>query len=152
MSGFAQLFYTAPFYLVLGLGILLAGSWRALSGEMRADLLGEWLPWAGFMLLGTAMTYLAGRTLVARARARGREGVTVEATITGVELPDARDAKRFEMGWVATYTYLDQAGRQHDGSSDWMSQDEAQAWHKRGRAKIRIDPRSPEVSVWLDEQ
>jgi hypothetical protein len=152
MHGLAQLFYTAPFYFVLGVAILVAGGWRALSGQMRADFFGEWLPWSVFMILAAAMTYFAGRTLVARARARGKGGVVVEATITGVELPDVADAKRVEMGWVATYKYVDPAGREHDGSSDWMSKEAAEAWLKRGRAKVRIDPRSPEVSVWLDEQ
>ena len=148
--GLAQHFYRAPFYLVVGIGILAVGAYRALSGEMQPAI-GEWLPWLVFMLIGSLMTYLAVRTLVMRIRAGSKSGLVVDATLTGVERPDAADARRLGFGWVVTYTYVDPAGREHEGESNWMSRAEADAWQRRGRAKVRIHPGSPDVSVWLGE-
>ena len=74
------------------------------------------------------------------------QGTQADATVAAVEETNFRVNRR--PMWVVRYQYRDESGHTHDGTSEYMAADKANAWKRGDRIRIRFDPRTPNMSVW----
>jgi hypothetical protein len=75
-----------------------------------------------------------------------REGVMAEATVVAIEPTNVRVNR--EPLWRVRYSYRDAAGRQHSGTSGYMTLDEAEGWQPGDIGGARYDAEAPERSLW----
>ena len=117
-------------------------------GGAAARGLSEWL----LAVVGAAMLgaggYLASRDWK-KLQADWRllqEGAAGEATVTAVE-ETGFSINRIKQ-WRISYSYIDSAGRTHQGRSHYLRPEDASGWRTGDKGQIRFDRRDPERSVW----
>lgn len=76
-----------------------------------------------------------------------REGVAAEGTVLQVRRSNVAINKVTQ--WQIRYRYRDHVGRTHEGESDLLAPEEADAWSVGHTAEIRYDRQHPEESVWV---
>lgn len=78
------------------------------------------------------------------------EGTSAQATVEEV----APTNTRFNgvPRWRIRYRYHDHEGRTHQGQSNLMPPEEAQAWKAGDAATVRFDADAPKTSIWIGKQ
>jgi hypothetical protein len=76
------------------------------------------------------------------------QGTSADATVSAVEETNVKVNRR--PMWVVRYQYRDHSGHTHDGTSDYMAADKANAWKKGDSIRVRFDPHNPGTSVWIE--
>jgi hypothetical protein len=113
--------------------------------------------WAiGYIFPGIGIVAAAiGAVLLARSlRSSTRkariwvEGAAAEATVSAVEETNVTVNKR--PMWIVRYQYRDHLGQMHDGTSDYMSGDKANAWKRGDTIRVRFDRQEPNTNVWME--
>ncbi|MFZ5877659.1 MAG: DUF3592 domain-containing protein [Nitrospirota bacterium] len=111
--------------------------------------------WAGPLIMGGlgGVFAVAGGLIVAydvrrrvvRARLQ-REGVSADAIVTSVE-PTNFLVNRVPQ-WVIRYRYVDDRGRTHEGTSEYLSPEEAGEWKEDDVGRVHYDRQQPAQNVW----
>jgi hypothetical protein len=78
------------------------------------------------------------------------QGTAADATVAAVEETNFKVNRR--PMWVVRYQYRDLSGRTHEGRSEYMAAEKANAWKKGDGVRVRFDPAKPELSVWIEER
>jgi hypothetical protein len=77
-------------------------------------------------------------------------GTTTEATVVAVERTRTRVNGRFL--WHVRYVFDDLIGVAHEGTSSYLSEDDAQSYRLGEKAFVRYDPQRPSSSMWLGRE
>ncbi len=118
--------------------------------EGRSDSLAAYI-FMGFsvlmFVLGTCflVPYFRKRSIYKRL---AREGISVEAEITGVG-PGNLTINKVRQ-WLVRYSYKDYQGKMHEGKSDHLNPAQAQHWTRGDKTKVKYDKLKPSVSIWLE--
>ncbi len=96
-------------------------------------------------LIGTVLLVRSVNTAKRKARIWS-QGTQADATVAAVEETNVSVNRR--PMWVVRYQYRDHAGQTHDGTSEYMVADKANAWKRGDRIRIKFDPQKPKMSVW----
>ena len=103
----------------------------------------------GIVSVLTGLVKTARSVAFARARARvWAEGMPVEGTVSSIEPTLVTMYRDRQTMWIVRYTYRDSAGQSHEGTSEYMLPDKANAWNPGDTISIRYDRDKPHVSVW----
>jgi len=105
------------------------------------------------LLLGVGVGALGGvlfakgfRSARREVRLR-REGVTTQGTVLDIG-PSWLAINRVRQMEVR-YRYTDHTGQTHEGKSDPLSPDEADAWRPGETGTVRFDRKRPQESIWI---
>jgi Protein of unknown function (DUF3592) len=96
--------------------------------------------------IGGAIFFKGTRGVLRELRLRD-EGAVVEATV--VEVGPANVSFNGVPQWRIVYRYQDHRGRTHEGGSNVMAPEEAQAWNVGDKGTARFDTRAVSKSVWI---
>lgn len=121
-------------------------------------IVGETQKTSGMALssLGAAGVLVAGfffwRSLsrVLTSRRLWEEGRRVDGTVD--EVKETNVSFNRVKQWKIRYTYLDYAGRQHTGESDYLPPREAEGWHVGDKCVVHCDKDLPEISIWIGRE
>ena len=106
-------------------------------------------PAVGFVAAFIGALLVARSLTAAKAKARiWSQGTQADATVAAVEETNVRVNRRTM--WVVRYQYRDHSGQTHDGTSDYMAAEKANAWKRGDRIRVRFDPQKPGMSVWRE--
>jgi len=78
------------------------------------------------------------------------EGMSTQATVEKMEPTNFRFNEVTQ--WRIRYRYRDHQGLTHQGQSNLMQPEEAQAWKAGDEATVLFDTGAPEQSVWVGRQ
>jgi hypothetical protein len=97
-------------------------------------------------LIGAVLLSRSLRSAAAKVRILS-QGTAADATVSAIEETNVRVNK--QPMWVVRYQYRDHSGKTHDGTSDYMSRDEANAWKAGDSLRVKFDPQKPDASVLI---
>jgi len=140
--GCGALLMAAILYLVLGRDPGMGSRiWAFLLSPLTVGII--------FSALGA--TYLKrGLRKVRREERLRQHGTTTEATVTAVEMTNARVNRR--PLWRVRFVFDDLYGASREGESGYLSAEEAQSYRVGEHAFIRYDPERPSESSWLGRE
>jgi hypothetical protein len=98
-------------------------------------------------LIGAA---LLGRS-VSSANHKARiwsQGTPADAIVSAVDETNVKINRRTM--WVVRYQYRDHSGNSHDGTSEYLAREKANAWKTGDSIRVRFDPQKPDMSVWVE--
>lgn len=113
----------------------------------------DWMLPGIFALVGVVLGGIGGFIFVRGVRGIMRElhlreeGAMVQATV--MEVGPANVTFNGVPQWRIVYRYIDHRGRAHEGRSNVMPPEEAQAWKPGDTATARFDTRAPRKSIWV---
>lgn len=91
--------------------------------------------------------FVKGLTNVLRIRRLRTEGRQSDGTVTDILVTN------FQVNgvaqWQIHYSYTDDFGQTYQGTSGYLSPEEASTWKVGETGTVRYDPRRPEDSVWI---
>jgi hypothetical protein len=102
-----------------------------------------------FATLG-AISMARGMRKVRREERLRQHGTTTEATVTAIEMTNARVNRR--PLWRVRFVFDDLYGTAREGESGYLSAEEAQSYRVGEQAFIRYDPERPSESIWLGRE
>jgi Protein of unknown function (DUF3592) len=102
----------------------------------------------GFFFAGAGgLIFFKGVRGIRRELRLRDEGTRVDATV--VDVGPANVSFNGVPQWRIVYRYQDHRGRTHDGESNVMPPEEAQAWNVGDKGVARFDIRAPRKSIWV---
>ena len=99
------------------------------------------------VVVGTVLLSRSLRSAGIKARIWS-QGTAANATVSAVEETNVTVNRR--RMWVVRYQYRDHSGQLHDGESDYMSGNKANAWKQGDSIRVKFDPQKPNTSVWVE--
>ena len=123
-----------------------SGGWS--MGPLAVGLLAL-LTGAGFAIFGVRFL-VTGRRRAALVRRLMVVGVRTSGSV--VDNDAAELWIRYNLQRRLRYSYVDTAGHEHTGMSDWMPRAEALRWHPKTAGMVRYDPDQPDVSAWFGHE
>ena len=113
----------------------------------------NWMLAAIFMGLGLVFVPIGGfiffRGIAGILRQLRLQEGGMAATATVVEVAPTNIHYQGTQQWRIRYRYRDHRGQTHEGASNPMSPEEAQAWKPGDTAGVRFDTDAPSVSIWV---
>jgi hypothetical protein len=98
-------------------------------------------------LIGGVLLSRSLRSAGAKARILS-QGTSANATVSSVEETNVKVNRR--QMWVVRYQYRDHSGQTHDGESEYMAADKANAWKQGDSIRVKFDPQNPKMNVWAE--